>query len=71
MVILKEIEYISRVEDNKIIHAPKRQSMKKSKMKCVCKRNSIMLFYREKKRKHSNKHQKYQRIKRTGATSVN
>ena len=53
MVIFKEIEYMCRVGDNKIMHAPKRQSMKKIKMRCVYKRNSMMLFFPgEKKRKH-------------------
>ena len=35
MVIFKEIVCMCRVGDNKIIYAPKRQSMKKSKMRCV------------------------------------
>ena len=35
--------------DNKIIHAPKRQSMKKSKMRCVYKQDSIMFFPRGKR----------------------
>ena len=45
MVMLKEIECMCSIGDNKIIHAPKRQSMKKSKMRCVYKRNSIMFFF--------------------------
>ena len=45
MVIFKETEYMYWVGDNKIIHAPKRQSMKKSKMRCVYKRNTIMFVF--------------------------
>ena len=46
MVLFKEIESMCRVTtDNKIIHAPKRQSMKRSKMRCVYKRDSIMLYF--------------------------
>ena len=61
MVLFKEIEYICRVgdmpTDNKIIHAPKWQSMKKSKMICVYKRDSIMFFPGEKEKvlKHASK----------------
>ena len=58
MVLYKEIEYMCRVGDNKIIHAPKRQSMKKSKMRCVYKRDSIMFFFpgeKEKALKHASK----------------
>ena len=48
MVLSKQIEHMCRVgdmpTDNKIIHALKRQSMKKSKMRCVYKRDSIMFF---------------------------
>ena len=46
MLLYKEIEYMSRVgdmpTDYKMIHPPKRQSMKKSKMRSVYKRDSIM-----------------------------
>ena len=42
MVIFKEIESMCRVDVNKIIHAPKRQSMK---MRCVYKRDSIMFYF--------------------------
>ena len=62
MVLFKEIEYICRIgdmpTDNKIIHVSKRQSMKKSKMRCVCKRNSIMFFFsgeKDKALKHAKK----------------
>ena len=44
--------------DNKIIHAPKLQSMKKSKMKCVYKRDSIYYIFsgeKEKTLKHASK----------------
>ena len=55
MVLFKQIEYMCRVgdmpTDNKIKHALKRQSMKKSKMRCVYKRDSIMFFYPGKKEK--------------------
>ena len=37
-----------------MIHAPKRQSMKKSKMRCVYKRDSIMFYFDEEKEKASN-----------------
>ena len=60
MVLFKEIEYMCRVPtDNKIIHAPKRQSMKKSKIRCVYKRDSIMLYFpggKEKALKHTSKY---------------
>ena len=53
MVIYKEIESICRVGNNKKIHAPKRQSMKKSKMRCVYKRDSIMFYFDGEKEKAS------------------
>ena len=40
-----------RVGDNKIIHAPKRQSIKKSKMRCVYKRDSMMFYFDGEKKK--------------------
>ena len=53
MVIFKDIECMCRVGDNKIIHAPKRQSMKKSKMRCVYKRITIMIYFDGEKEKAS------------------